>query len=177
MNEKVCGFPILGGPQFLSEALDEEKKMREEWKNLPDPMICRDGTRVRTVQEWEEERRPEILEMFEQMEYGRVPEEELSRFRPSCGCNKSKYIMEGRAVRKTVEVEARRGDRQFAFSFVVFVPKPSEKGSCFYYHMQSGNQGQRPIQRFFKFLLASRNYCFQRVCSRQILYPGGSAGL
>ena len=48
---KSCGFPILGGPQFLSEALDEEKKMREEWKNLPDPMICRDGTRVRTVQE------------------------------------------------------------------------------------------------------------------------------
>lgn len=148
--------------------------MREEWKNLPDPMICRDGTRVRTVQEWEEERRPEILEMFEQMEYGRVPEEELSVSVHLVDAAESKYIMEGRAVRKTVEVEARRGDRQFAFSFVVFVPKAVKKAPVF---ITICNQGQRPIQRFFKFLLASRNYCFQRVCSRCIPYPGGSAGL
>ena len=66
---KSCGFPILGGPQFLSEALDEEKKMREEWKNLPDPMICRDGTRVRTVQEWEEEKEnpEEIIERLRKL--------------------------------------------------------------------------------------------------------------
>ncbi len=122
--------------------------MREEWKNLPDPMICRDGTRVRTVQEWEEERRPEILEMFEQMEYGRVPEEELSVSVHLVDAAESKYIMEGRAVRKTVEVEARRGDRQFAFSFVVFVPKAVKKAPVFITICNRGIRDSDPSRDF-----------------------------
>lgn len=122
--------------------------MREEWKNLPDPMICRDGTRVRTVQEWEEERRPEILEMFEQMEYGRVLEEELSVSVHLVDAAESKYIMEGRAVRKTVEVEARRGDRQFAFSFVVFVPKAVKKAPVFITICNRGIRDSDPSRDF-----------------------------
>ena len=40
---------------------------------LPDPLICVDGTPVADAQAWAECRRPEILELFQQHVYGRSP--------------------------------------------------------------------------------------------------------
>ncbi len=38
-----------------------------------DPLICRDGTRVKDVRMWEQKRRPELLEFFAREVYGRTP--------------------------------------------------------------------------------------------------------
>ncbi|GAA2759769.1 alpha/beta hydrolase family protein [Actinopolymorpha rutila] len=40
---------------------------------LPDPLVCADGTPVRTPADWWERRRPELLAAFEQHVYGRTP--------------------------------------------------------------------------------------------------------
>jgi hypothetical protein len=40
---------------------------------LPDPLICKDGTKVTTPALWWEKRRPEIVEDFDREVYGRVP--------------------------------------------------------------------------------------------------------
>src|SRR4051812_27941863 len=40
---------------------------------LQDPLLCEDGTRVTTAQQWEQKRRPELLEMFRKYVYGRSP--------------------------------------------------------------------------------------------------------
>ena len=42
--------------------------------SLPDPLICSDGTKVTDAQVWMERRRPELLRLFENHVYGRVPE-------------------------------------------------------------------------------------------------------
>ena len=40
---------------------------------LPDPLILNDGQRVTDAATWREKRRPEVLRLFEQYVYGKVP--------------------------------------------------------------------------------------------------------
>ncbi len=40
---------------------------------VTDPLLCRDGTRVKDVQTWQQKRRPELLELFAREVYGRTP--------------------------------------------------------------------------------------------------------
>jgi hypothetical protein len=42
---------------------------------LPDPLVCKDGTRVTTPDLWWSKRRPEIVEDFDREVYGRVPKD------------------------------------------------------------------------------------------------------
>ena len=37
---------------------------------LPDALLCSDGTRVTTVEEWEQKRRPELFQLFSHSENG-----------------------------------------------------------------------------------------------------------
>jgi hypothetical protein len=42
---------------------------------LPDPLVCTDGTKVMTPEQWWSKRRPEIVEDFDREVYGRVPKD------------------------------------------------------------------------------------------------------
>ena len=44
---------------------------------LPDVLTCNDGSRVTTKKEWERKRRPELMELFSRLEYGRTPKEKI----------------------------------------------------------------------------------------------------
>ncbi len=44
---------------------------------LPDPLTCTDGTKVTTSRQWEKKRRPEVMEMFQSLMYGRTPKEKV----------------------------------------------------------------------------------------------------
>ena len=118
--------------------------------------------------------------MFEQMEYGRVPEEELSVSVHLVDAAESKYIMEGRAMRKTMgNSQLQRGQDSLLFPlWCACFRKPSSKvASVFYYHMQWGIRDTRNHPEIFQVPSGQQKLLFQRVCSRCIPYPGGSAGL
>ena len=46
---------------------------------LPDPLVMNDGRRVTTAEMWTNERRAEIIDLFKDNIYGRVPEDELPK--------------------------------------------------------------------------------------------------
>lgn len=46
---------------------------------LPDPLVMKDGRRVTTAEMWLKERRPELISLFKDNIYGRVPEDKLPR--------------------------------------------------------------------------------------------------
>jgi hypothetical protein len=52
---------------------DESKA--NPYPNLPDPLTMNDGRKVTTSKMWWDERRPEIVEMFDRHVYGRVPKD------------------------------------------------------------------------------------------------------
>lgn len=123
--------------------------MRTEWELLPETLRCQEGFVVSTCEEWEEKRRPEIVELFKSHVYGRIPDEKNIKVTIRLVDEKeSETIMNGRAVRKTVEVEAVRNGRYFCFSFVVFVPKCEEKVPVFLTICNRGIRDSDPSRGF-----------------------------
>ena len=98
-------------------------EMPENKRGVPSVFTCLDGTEVKSPEDWYKKRRPELLELFRREEYGRLPD--MSDVEVTIRVADSRQgdsIMEGRAVRKTVEVEAVRKGIHFSFTFVAFIP-------------------------------------------------------
>jgi hypothetical protein len=47
--------------------------------SLPDPLVMKDGRRVTSAEMWYKERRPELINLFKDNIYGRVPEDKLPK--------------------------------------------------------------------------------------------------
>jgi hypothetical protein len=87
---------------------------------LPDPLKMQDGRPVTSAQMWRNERRPELLKLFETEVYGRrLPDPEGMRFHVS----QTLGAVGGKAVRKQIKVEflSRRGNVP-SFTITLYVP-------------------------------------------------------
>ncbi|MDQ3819269.1 MAG: acetylxylan esterase, partial [Acidobacteriota bacterium] len=54
-------------------AVNTDEAKANPYTNLPDPLLLKNGKRVRTPKDWWAKRRPEIVEDFDREIYGRVP--------------------------------------------------------------------------------------------------------
>ncbi|GAA5040675.1 acetylxylan esterase [Marivirga lumbricoides] len=61
-----------GNPDDPNAANTDEKNVRDY--QLPDPLILNNGKKVTTSEGWWQKRRPELVRLFEEEMYGRVPE-------------------------------------------------------------------------------------------------------
>ncbi|MCF0054773.1 acetylxylan esterase [Dyadobacter sp. CY356] len=88
---------------------------------LPDVLKSSNDQKVRTVKEWETIRRPEILSLFEEYVYGKMPS----------GYDKIEYritrldssAMEGKAILKEVEIKVTQRSESVKINVVMFVPQ------------------------------------------------------
>lgn len=60
-----------GNPKDPNAANSSEAKVNRY--TLPDPLVLKNGQKVKTVRDWTEKRRPEIVADFEQELYGKLP--------------------------------------------------------------------------------------------------------
>ena len=92
-------------------------------RNLPDLFTCLDGTEIECAEAWVEKRRPELLGLFRDHVYGNLPDMSDVKVEIRVACEKKgPDIMAGRAVRKTLEIQAERNGIHFSFPAVVFIP-------------------------------------------------------
>ncbi len=63
-----------GNPNAANHANYDESKANP-YRDLPDPLTLNDGQKVITPQVWWQNRRPEIVDMYEKYVYGRVPKD------------------------------------------------------------------------------------------------------
>ena len=69
---------------------------------LPDPLVMQDGQRVTTAQQWAQQRRPEIIRLFEENQYGRCPPKpDDLRFDVF---DNDPTALDGKAIRKQITV-------------------------------------------------------------------------
>ena len=95
---------------------------------LPDPLVMQNGTRVRDAKIWTEKRRPEIVRLFEENEYGRAPG--TPRDMSFDVFDKGTPAYDGKAIRKQVTIyfsADKNGPRE---DLVVYVPANARQGGA-----------------------------------------------
>lgn len=87
---------------------------------LPDPLLCLDGTRIEDQRGWSETRRPEILELFRDQVYGRSPEP-LAKVRVEL-LEEGVSELAGGAQRRQLRVHVAP---TLSFDLLIYLPQPS----------------------------------------------------
>ena len=89
--------------------------------NLPDPLVCLDGSKVKGADDWVKKRRPEVLRMFENEVYGRSPgKPKAMRFEI---VEKESEALGGKAVRKQIVIHLGKGEKALAVNLLLYLPK------------------------------------------------------
>src|SRR6185369_1558549 len=98
--------------------------------NLPDPLTTTNGTKVTSAKQWQEVRRPEILELFRTHVYGRAPVRRPENLKFET-LEVTKGVMDGAATRKKVKISYRGPGGEGAINLVLLVPTKSTPAPCF----------------------------------------------
>ena len=124
----IASAPILLSAQEAKEldgdVLYEEARLPHY--DLPPLLITAEGTKVSTAEEWTQLRRPQILSLFSNLIYGRVPtpaspirtEYEIVQTDPT--------FMDGKATRKDVAIRFENDRGKAEMRILVFVPNAAD---------------------------------------------------
>ena len=110
---------------------------------IPELLISESGQSVGSATQWEDMRRSELLELFREHVYGRVPESDVSIVHRLV--YEDREALHGKAIQKEVVLEVRKGADTLEISVLIFLPKNQDQavplflGFNFY-----GNQSIHP---------------------------------
>lgn len=100
----------------------DESKVGDWQKTLPDPLTALDGTKITTAEQWYNKRRPELIRLFEENEYGKWPAKRM----------KTRYEVtkdlgfDGQAVRKQITIYFGEGRDDLKADILVYLPKDAK---------------------------------------------------
>ena len=116
----VLAWPALGQKPQVN--YDEDKVPQY---TLPDPLLLSDGERVTDAATWQQRRRPEILQRFQQHVYGKSPgRPEKMRFRLT---SVAEDALEGKATRKQVAVDFAGEKEGPKMDILIYLPNAAKK--------------------------------------------------
>lgn len=104
---------------------------------LPDPLKTFTGKKIRKVKQWENKRRPELLDFFTQNIYGEVPGK--LTIHSANVIEQSSNAFNGKAIRKQVELTFNKNDRKLSYTILMYLPKGVEKAPVFLGYNFYGN--------------------------------------
>lgn len=99
--------------------------------SLPDPLVAANGSRITDVSAWRSQRRPELLELFRDNIYGRMPVRRPESLKFDI-TESATNAMDGQATRKQVRISYRGRGGEGAIKLVLFSPNRARKPApCF----------------------------------------------
>src|ERR1700733_9066827 len=117
-TEKAPPSVVAGIPVNYDEALVGTY-------TLPDPLVLANGKPVRDAKTWNEKRRPEIVRLFEENQYGRAPG------RPSAMTfdvfDKGTPAFDGKAIRRQVTVHFSADKEGPKMDLLLYLPAHAQK--------------------------------------------------
>jgi len=93
---------------------------------LPDLLINETGSELNTARDWEKIRRPEVLDLFEQYVYGKVPEGDYRQSHEVLSHEQN--VLDGAGDRYEIKISIEKNDRVLSFNMLVYLPADT-KGS------------------------------------------------
>ncbi|UUO08527.1 acetylxylan esterase [Blastopirellula sp. J2-11] len=132
----AIGLPCLSALGQVPEANYNEAKVPKY--ELPDPLQFADGGSVASPEQWTEQRRPELLKLFEEHVYGKSP----------AAPDKLKYrvvaeddnALDGLAIRKQIEIVLAEQPQRVTMNMLLYVPKTDRPAPVFWGLNFRGNQ-------------------------------------
>lgn len=92
---------------------------------LPDPLIMLNGNKVKNARTWYNKRRPEILKLFEEYQYGRMPaapaDMTFNVF------DKGTPVFDGKAIRKQVTIYFTKDTSNYKMDLLIYLPAGSSR--------------------------------------------------
>jgi len=92
---------------------------------LPDPLTANNGSRVTSLKAWTKTRRPEILELFRENVYGRMPSTPYTK--TFSVINLDRNAMNGAATLKQVDITISSEGKSLVIHMTLFVPNNARK--------------------------------------------------
>ncbi len=92
---------------------------------LPDPLILLNGKTVKNADTWYKKRRPEIVRLIEENEYGRSPE--APKDMTFNVFDKGTPVFDGKAVRKQVTVYFTKDTSNYKMDILIYLPANATK--------------------------------------------------
>jgi len=140
MKKNICLTLIL--VSWFAQAYTQDQTNYDESKvpsyTLPELLISREGKTISTAKEWMEIRRPEILSLFEEFMYGKIPGElKIASFKIA---EESNEALGGKAVRKQVLLTFRNAGKELNVNLLIYLPKNVNKAPLFVGYNFYGNQ-------------------------------------
>ena len=90
--------------------------------DLPKLLVTPDGKKITSINDWEKIRKPQILSLYSNLVYGRVPEPEETLKISYKLVNEDKDFMKGKATRKDIDIIISNSRGSKTMHFLVFSP-------------------------------------------------------
>lgn len=94
---------------------------------LPDPLLLLNGQKVRTTDDWVKKRRPEIVRLIEENQFGKMPP------RPAdmsfTVFDKGTLVLDGKAIRKQVTIYLTKDTSKNKIDLLIYLPANTNKPS------------------------------------------------
>jgi len=121
----IVFFPCMAFAQEFVPNYDESKIPNYV---LPELLTAKDGSKISSSQEWEKQRRKEILLDFEQYMYGTIPDEEINQHSELI---KETDALNGKATMKEVRMTFSKNNHQISMDILLILPKSNDKAPLF----------------------------------------------
>jgi len=100
---------------------------------LPDPLTMRDGRKVQTPEQWIQERRPELLKLFEEHVYGKATlfRTDNTTFKTRFEYLSSKPVYNGKGIQHQFQIVWYQDEDTHRVDVLAYVPKSDKKVPAF----------------------------------------------
>jgi len=145
IDRLICLFSIcliISCKQTPKEFVPNYDESKVPDYELPDPLTFKSGKPVKNSSEWYSKRRPEILKLFEEKVYGKIPEFEYDQVFVLNDCDSS--ALNGTAVRKQVTIKLIGNDKSQDIHLLIYQPRSKDPVPAFLGYNFNGNHATNP---------------------------------
>jgi hypothetical protein len=104
---------------------------------LPVALEMENGNKISSISEWEEKRRPEILNLFEEKVYGKIPGAlNMTSYKVA---ESDDHAMDDTAIRKQVVLKFSKNNKELDINILIYIPKNNKRAPLFVGYNFYGN--------------------------------------